>query len=37
MSVSIGPAMTACTLTPRPAASARTDCESENAAAFEIE
>jgi hypothetical protein len=36
MSVSIGPAMTACTLTPRPAASARTDWESENAAAFEI-
>ena len=31
MSVSIGPAMTACTLTPRPARRARSDCESENA------
>src|SRR5919204_229567 len=36
-SVSIGPAMTACTRTPRPARRARSDCESENAAAFEIE
>src|SRR5262249_606979 len=36
MSVSIGPAMTACTFT-RPAKMARSDCESENAAAFEIE
>src|ERR671936_482921 len=37
MSVSMGPAMTACTLTPRPARRARSDCESENEAAFEIE
>ena len=37
MSVSIGPAITACTFTPRPAKRARSDCESENTAAFEIE
>jgi hypothetical protein len=37
ISVSTGPAMTACTLTPRPAKRARSDCDRENAAAFEIE
>ena len=37
ISVSTGPARTACTLTPRPAERARSDCDRENAAAFEIE
>ena len=37
MSVSTGPARTAWTLTPRPARSARSDCDSENAAAFDTE
>jgi hypothetical protein len=36
MSVSTGPVSTARTVTPRPASSARSDCVSENAAAFEI-
>src|SRR5438552_17867791 len=37
ISVSTGPVSTAWTPTPRPANSARSDCDSENAAAFEIE
>ena len=37
MSVSTGPGMTACTLTPRPASSARSDCVSESSAAFDAE
>src|ERR1700676_79015 len=37
ISVSTGPAMTACTFTPRPANRARSDCDRENTAAFEIE
>ena len=37
MSVSTGPVRTACTLTPCPASSARSDWVSENAAALEIE
>ena len=37
MSVSTGPGITACTLTPRPARTARSDCVSENSAAFEAE
>jgi hypothetical protein len=36
MSVSTGPVRAAWTVTPRPASSARSDCVSENAAAFEI-
>ena len=36
MSVSVGPVSTACTPTPRPARSARCDCERLNAAALEI-
>ena len=35
ISVSRGPGKAVWTLTPRPASSARSDCESENAAAFE--
>src|SRR6266446_2957571 len=37
ISVSTGPARTACTLTPCPAKRARSDCDRESAAAFEIE
>src|SRR5438445_13125954 len=37
ISVSTGPGRTTCTLTPRPAKRARSDCDRENAAAFEIE
>src|SRR3954454_16119769 len=37
LSVSIGPASTAWTLTPRAARSARSDCDSDNDAAFETE
>src|SRR5438445_2113313 len=36
ISVSTGPGRTTCTLTPRPAKRARSDCDRENAAAFEI-
>src|SRR6266852_4284231 len=37
ISVSTGPGRTTCTLTPRTARRARSDCARENAAAFEIE
>ncbi len=37
MSVSVGPVSTACTRIPRTASSARSDCDSDKAAAFEIE
>jgi hypothetical protein len=37
MSVSTGPGRTTCTVTSRPASSARSDCESENAAALDTE
>src|SRR5439155_16926731 len=37
ISVSTGPGRTTCTLTPRPAKRARSDCDRENAAALEIE
>ena len=37
MSVFIGPAITAWTFTPRGASNARSDCESDNEAALEIE